>query len=824
VTVTPPDFDTIPTALQELERWLFWIEEERPGKDGEVVTTKVPLWAVGRRASTTNRTTWLSYTALTSRWSGTEFAGVGIVLGLVGDDLHLGGIDLDACVDADGSIAPWAQLIIAALPSYKERSPSFTGIKAFFLLTATDAAALRPLFGIAPNKWGSKRSVAGLGNGVQHGPAVEVYLGPGRYFACTGRPFGGNGVSEVALLDRAVLERLAALINAVVVPAKAPGKGGGKGRDTSRSAAAFRLGAQLIRKGATFEEMCEGIRDHPDTAEWFKEKGEADDLRELHNIWKNAGGRVVGDRGRPIIYIIAGELERLADEAEAALIAGRSDVYQRGSLLMRPASLPMPTVDGGIVMSPALLRLTLYGLLERFCRHAQWVRWDGRRKAWVAANPPFGVAQTLLDRAGQWRFPTLRGILSTPTLRSDGSLLAAPGYDAASGLYLYLDPNFRMPEIPEEPRRAEAETALALLDGLLDEFPFVSKASRSVALSLILTAVVRGAMPVAPIHAATAPSPSSGKSYLFDVAAAVASGEQWPVIFAGSGAEELEKKVNGLLIHGIPLFSVDNLNIPLQGDVFCQASERPLLMLRRLKESDPIKTTNTALIGATGNNLTIHDDLNRRVVMASLDARMERPELRRFQGNPFKTVAKDRGRYVAAALTIVRACLSDPNAPDPYPVASYEDWTRLVRRPLVWLGRADPANTMTALREADPTRGELIAVMNAWASAIGIGIKITAAEIVEGIYESPPAAADAKARAGWKALGAALIAACGKRDRLNARDIGNWLRSKRKRIVGDRRFVGSPGHAGVVEWRLVDATEAADTDDESTPGHPTSEK
>ena len=41
-------------------------------------------------------------------------------------------------------------------------------------------------------------------------------------------------------------------------------------------------------------------------------------------------------------------------------------------------------------------------------------------------------------------------------------------------------------------------------------------------------------------------------------------------------------------------------------------------------------TPNSALVGACGNNLAVHNDLNRRVLMADMDAKMERPELRDF--------------------------------------------------------------------------------------------------------------------------------------------------------------------------------------------------
>ena len=51
-------------------------------------------------------------------------------------------------------------------------------------------------------------------------------------------------------------------------------------------------------------------------------------------------------------------------------------------------------------------------------------------------------------------------------------------------------------------------------------------------------------------------------------------------------------------------------------------------------------------------------DLVRRVVRCQMDANSERPETRKFKGNPVDLVLVDRGRYIAGALTVVRAYIA----------------------------------------------------------------------------------------------------------------------------------------------------------------------
>ena len=78
---------------------------------------------------------------------------------------------------------------------------------------------------------------------------------------------------------------------------------------------------------------------------------------------------------------------------------------------------------------------------------ASFEKYDARKDNWIKAKPPADVAELILDRAGHWSFPPIRGVLMAPSLRPDGSLLSQPGYDPETQLYL-IDPP-AMPGIPE---------------------------------------------------------------------------------------------------------------------------------------------------------------------------------------------------------------------------------------------------------------------------------------------------------------------------------------------------------------------------------------
>ena len=320
------------------------------------------------------------------------------------------------------------------------------------------------------------------------------------------------------------------------------------------------------------------------------------------------------------------------------------------------------------------------------------------------------MIKIILDRDGA--FPRLTGVITTPTLRSDGTLLREPGYDASTGLLLVDPPD--LPEIPENPTHDDALEQLDILDELIEEFSFVDEASRSVALSGLTTPILRGGMAVAPLHAATAPAPGTGKTFWIDLASAIATGEVAAVIAAGRNEEETEKRLSAELVEGQPIISIDNLNGDLRGDFLCQIIERPIIKSRILGQSENRRIENTVTMFGNGNNLRTVADLDRRVVICGLDANVERPELRQFKRNPLDTILGDRGKYVAAPLIIARAYLAAGSPKVCSPIASFDDWSLLVRAPLIWLGREDPVRTMETARSEDPELGALEAVGAAW--------------------------------------------------------------------------------------------------------------
>ena len=111
-------------------------------------------------------------------------------------------------------------------------------------------------------------------------------------------------------------------------------------------------------------------------------------------------------------------------------------------------------------------------------RVASFQSYDRRRKDWIDKDCPNVIGETLLAREGVWRVPVLLGVVHTPQLRADGSLLTTPGYDPQTQLLFKPDGEV-FPEIPEQPQQGRRTArALEAVKQAIATFPFTGEADR----------------------------------------------------------------------------------------------------------------------------------------------------------------------------------------------------------------------------------------------------------------------------------------------------------------------------------------------------------
>jgi putative DNA primase/helicase len=526
----------------------------------------------------------------------------------------------------------------------------------------------------------------------------------------------------------------------------------------------------------------------------------------IFHLAKEHGWSPRGDL--PVIKVVAGERHAAWRETERALIEAKSHVFERGGKLVRPLWRKFPatknrttTISRFQILEPE----TLGDIITK--EAATYQKYDMRRKGgggWVTIDPPDKVITALL-KAGHWGFPSISGILSAPTMRPDGTILSARGYDPATQLWCWPGDELVLPAMPDEPTKDDAAAALGRLQTLIAECPFVERVDESVALAAMLTAVLRGAFDVTPLMVFRAHTPGTGKSYLVDLISTVVHGRPCPVITAAKSEEEMEKRLGAVVLEGASLVSVDNVSFDLRGDLLCQIATQRIIKPRILGQSSTPDCEWRGMLFITGNNVHLVGDLTRRHLISNLDARMERPELRPFKFDPVERVLADRGSYIAAALTIGRAYrVAGSPLGNSHPLGGYSDWSKAVRLPLMWLDLEDAAKSMDQAREEDPNRLAALELIEQWKEHLGPDQLYKLNEIINKAREGINYEYGAK-HPELAPLHALLVqqAPTPNRRDIDPRQLGNWLRRLRGQVYNGWRIdVGheSKGHGN--KWVL----------------------
>jgi hypothetical protein len=506
----------------------------------------------------------------------------------------------------------------------------------------------------------------------------------------------------------------------------------------------------------------------------------------------------------PTIKVIGGRIADNIEMAEAEIIASGTAVFQRGGVLVQPIKQEYAAADDKKTEVMTLREMQTENAVFCLNRYAAvFKKYDARSKKFVDVDPPKDLASGLLKK-GTWVMPQVSGVITTPTMRPDGSILDQPGYDEATKLYYSQDRNVSVPPINSTPSRADAVEALDLLKSLLAGFPFETKLDQAVGLASVMTPILHGAFDVCPMFLMAAHQASTGKSCLVNVAAAIATGRPCPVITYVSSPEEMEKRLGAMIMQGSPLISLDNCSHDLEGDLLAQVTEQPLVEVRILGKSETRKCEWRGTLSATGNNVTLKGDMTRRGLKCNLDAKVERPELREFPFHPVKLAAADRGKYVHAILTIARAWkvagLADPCGP----IASYGGWSAAVRSPLVWLGCEDPVNSMDSAREEDPDRIAARGLIALWKEHLSVGDPYTTAAIIGKANEMTTGLGVSFVRSELRDL--LNQEAGGTRGEIDNRRLGRWLISIKGQIHDGYRIVQVRGSSHGNRYTLEKVT------------------
>lgn len=494
---------------------------------------------------------------------------------------------------------------------------------------------------------------------------------------------------------------------------------------------------------------------------------------------------------RPTIYFEPNKLYALARLTEEYTAGHGWPIFSRaGGLVSLTRTVGLP---------PRLTQVGTHRLRGMADRAIRWVQEKRSRDGEPYDKPitaPIEVIQ-VLGELGEWRhFPCVDSVTESPTLRPDGSVVEEPGYDPTTRL-LYV-PAGEYPRVPDRPTHADATAAALRLMDLFDEFPFVELCDASAVLASILTMCLRSSMTTAPIFHVDSDTPGTGKTLIPDVVVRIVTGRPMIPQSQIDDENEFNKMLTAEVIEGSPYVIIDNARGTFGSPTLDKVLTSGFHAGRLLNRSEMVRLPCRATFWVTGNNLVLAGDLPRRTIQIRIVANLENPA----QGREFKIknlrahALEHRHALVVDALTIARAYAvagfpdHGPGGPmGGAPLGSFEEWDRLVRRPLLWLGMADPLDTQKRLQAADNPDLELVLMaMDAWTQLFGPKV-LTLADVLRAITGE---LSETEQR-----LRDALDGLCGGKAK-NARSLGMVLKRYVGRIVSGKRFVRTRKESGTL--------------------------
>ena len=484
---------------------------------------------------------------------------------------------------------------------------------------------------------------------------------------------------------------------------------------------------------------------------------------------------------RPTIRCEAGSI---ADTVEAAeqVLAGTGHYFQRAGAIVVINRDPSTREEVITLLNTGSLALAL-------AENANWMRWKSDAIGYVPCDPPPRYVAALADRDRYQHLPVLNDLARQPFFREDGSLCTASGYDPQSGIYGAFSPEGF--HIREEATRKDAEAALADLEELLEEFPFATPEDKSATLSAFLSAACRQSLTNAPMYHVRSHSVGSGKSYLCSTIHAFASDKRSSPMAFPNDDEECRKLLLAELMRGPAVIEFDNMTTDiLPHKSLCTALTSESLSGRILGVSKTASVSTRCLFLSSGNNVSPIRDMTRRCITISLNPQVEAPATRTFKRPDLqRELAKQRTRYVSAALTIMRAFFV---AGRPLALckalAGFGDWSDMCRQPLLWLGLADPATSIFEAMAEDPDRELLDRLLAVWHRHFP-----TTAAMVRSLMIRVPNDKD---------LEEVLRDIAEERGEINRRRLGWWLKRHEGRVVNGLRLLKDSGSGNASAWRV----------------------
>lgn len=381
-----------------------------------------------------------------------------------------------------------------------------------------------------------------------------------------------------------------------------------------------------------------------------------------------------------------------------------------------------PVGDDQPPLPMAAVRLDVAGLGRLLAQHATVCRIkrdkDGEVKQEVSLSPRV-LASVLSSR--YW--PGVRelyGVVGSPVLRPDGTLIQTEGYDKATGLY--FAPKVKLEPIPQVPTAEQVSEAREfVLNRLLRDFPFVGAADKANHVGLLVSEILRPYLRcLTPFGLISATTQSSGKTLLAEIPGYLFG--QKNLVWRKGDDAELEKSITASLRSPAPVMLWDNLaeGSTVSAAVLAQLLTSPVWSGRVLGSTSTVEITNNRLWLATGNNLRLGGDMATRTVLVRLDPNDPHPDQRDQSGfgiPHLDTWLKDAGNRATVLrhlLILVMDWMAAGAPRSAHTMRQFTTWAAATGGFLAHHGIDGFLSNLEDVREADEENAEWVTFLAKW--------------------------------------------------------------------------------------------------------------
>jgi len=345
---------------------------------------------------------------------------------------------------------------------------------------------------------------------------------------------------------------------------------------------------------------------------------------------------------------------------------------------------------------------------------------------------PKEIVQSILENPNT-QAQTIFGVVSHPMIDQAGIISHQEGIDTNTNLILMLNGQ-EFPPVSDHPTQDDAKDAIAfLLDTFLYEISFAKTHSdirgdyglnSLIALSILLTGFVRKIIDIAPAFVISASTQGTGKTTLARICHLLITGNDMAVHSLGGSHEESEKQILAILMSSPAMVIYDNQfdGSQIRSDTLSRATTSATITGRILGKTQEMSVPTNTVFVITGNNLTISQDLLRRMLLLTLHSDLERPENKIYRVKDIvRHCIEHRPEAVKACLTIIKAYLDSGAALESSDIKSsgFPQWDRMVRFPILWATGVDILDAMELSRNESEENNAMTGILEGIFSIYG---------------------------------------------------------------------------------------------------------